>query len=804
MKKISYYLVSLLALAMTVIACTPKDDPTPVPPTGDGFKLNEVVAAAADAYSTWEDEREIPATFTVAGKSLSASDFFFAEATALVELSEGKSDDIKVTSYKAAASPDKDSYDATEIAVVNGPKDSKGVAEDIVTVAKTFLADAAAKGQWQNRVLVYRGEDALAFCTNRAVVTIMRALATYAETSKLEGKISTEYLSASNTMKAFAQEFVKYLPIWEATIADKLSADGDHCSANNSAWERVHFIPIPYDTDNDYHNEGKDQYDFAKYGNPQNIEVNGVTYTAANCWEIAIRGLMDMCTTDGQALLNGMDRNTPINYGDGLSLMSAPISKPSEACVWGKYPWYEKEGDGGFIKYNGEPVNEMGVDLLLKACSWHVVRSFIANSYNTPLGMIGNFQQFGTDPTKTLVTEGYEGLISPMREFLILARVYKYILDNNINKNVYTAIKDVKFDVDLYNQQLPINVKTKSLKFEATPEGPLTIELTANESWTAECDADWITLDKTSGGVGDATVSVTAQNNTVNEARTATITFAAGDYTKALAVTQLAYVAPVTGTLKEFAQGFVLALDEWNSHVCRVDADGKHNLATGWENAHFVPIEHPNAVDKDTYVGEGFEGNQYDENLFDHTFTVTVDDQTYTSAQAWDIAIRGLMDIVTVEGSAELEKFTDSRNHAMTFADAASLLEPMPTPTAGCAWGKYPWYEQDNQMTNNGQPVTEVGVDFMVKTCAWHLIRGFIKIPGVNASPLGMIGNYQEYGTDPAGTLVLDGYKGYIAPMREFLILARFYKYLLDNNITENVYTAVKDVKFDYDLYGIK
>ncbi|MBQ0093285.1 MAG: BACON domain-containing protein [Bacteroidales bacterium] len=800
MKKIFNYLVSFLAISLALVACK-KEEPTPDPtPVGGGFKINEVVAAASEAYSTWEDAREIPASFTVAGKTLSASDFFFVEATALVEISEGSQAEIAVVPYKAAASPDKDSYDATEIAVTNGPKDGKGVAEDIVTVAKTFLADAAAKGQWQNRVLVYRGDDALAFCTNRAIVTVMRALAAYAESAKLPATVSTEYLSASNTLKAFAQEFVKYLDIWDATIADKLSADGDHCSANNNAWERVHFIPIPYDTDNDYHNEGKDQYDFAKYGNPQNIEVNGETYTAANCWEIAIRGLMDMCTTDGQAFMNTMDRNTPINYGDGLSLMSAPISKPSETCIWGKYPWYEKEGDGGFIKYNEAPITEMNVDLLLKACSWHVTRSFIKNNFNDPLGMIGNFQQFGTSAS-TLNVEGYEGLISPMREFLIMARIYKYLLDNNINKNVYTAIKDVKFDVDLYNQELPVNVKTKSLKFEATPEGPLTIELTATENWTATCDAEWLSLDKTSGAAGDAKVTVTAQNNT-GEARTATITFAAGDYTKDVAVIQTEYIAPITGTLKEFAQEFVKALDEWNSHVGRVDADGAHNLATGWQNAHFVPIEHPNATGKDTYVGEGFEGNQYDETLFDHTFTVNVNGQVYTSAQAWDIAIRGLMDLVTAEGSAELENFTDSRNHAMTFADGASLLETMPTPTAGCAWGKYPWYEQDNQMTNNGQPVTEVGVDFMVKACSWHLIRAFIKIPGVNGSPLGMIGNYQEFGTNPDSQLVLDNYAGYIAPMREFLILARFYKYLLDNNITENVYTAVKDQKFDYDLYN--
>ena len=792
MRKIFNYLVSFLAISLAVVACKkekPSPDPTPV---GGGFKINEVVAAAADAYSTWEDAREIPTSFTVAGKTLSTADFFFVEATALVEISEGSTAEIAIVPYKAAATPDKDSYDATEIAVTNGPKDGKGVAEDIVTIAKTFLADAAAKGQWQNRALVYRGEDALAFCTNRAIVTVMRTLASYAESAKLPAKVSTEYLSASNTLKAFAQEFVKYLDIWESTVADKLSADGSHCTANNNAWERVHFIPIPYDTDNDYHNEGKDQYDFAKYGNPQNIEVNGVTYTAANCWEIAIRGLMDMCTTDGQAFMNTMDRNTPINYGDGLSLMSAPISKPSETCIWGMYPWYESANDGGFIKYNGETITEMNVELLLKACSWHVTRSFIKNSFNDPLAKIGNFQQFGTDPSKTLVAEGFEGLISPMREFLILARIYKHLLDNNINKNVYTAIKDVKFDTELYNQQLPIDVKTKALKFAADETEAQDVAYTATDSWTAEADADWVTIDPKSGKAGEGIIKVSVSAYTGAEDRTATITFKAGDYTKDVALTQTAYVAPITGTLKEFAQEFVKALDVWAATVGTVDADGTHNGPTAFTNVHLIPIENP-------APGYTNPGNQYDDALYPVKFTVTVDGQTYTSSQAWEIAQRGLLDLVTKEGSAELVNFNDSRNHAMTLSDGASLLEPMPAYTPGCKWGGNPWYEYDNIVTYNDAEIESVGVDFMVKVGAWHVVRSFIKTDC--NSPLGNIGNFQEFG-ESSSTLNLPGYKGYISPMREFLVLARFYKYLLDNNITEKVYTAVSNQKFDFDLYN--
>ena len=51
-----------------------------------------------------------------------------------------------------------------------------------------------------------------------------------------------------------------------------------------------------------------------------------------------------------------------------------------------------------------------------------------------------------------IILEGYEGLISPMRELILMMRVYKYLLDNNIDANVYSAIKDVKFDYDMYHQ----------------------------------------------------------------------------------------------------------------------------------------------------------------------------------------------------------------------------------------------------------------------------------------------------------------------------------------------------------------
>lgn len=786
MKKISCLLTAFIAVSLAFTGCKHEE---PVGPTGDAaFKVSTLVEAISDFYATWEDERTVPETFTVDSKTLTLPQFIYAEAATLEAIAEGKTSDIKVETPKPATNPDRDSYDQTEIAVTNGPKDGKGVAEDVVTIAKSILATVTEKGQIPNQTLVYRGNDAIAFSTNRATVTIARAIAGYAETGSLPAKVGVEYLSATNTLKAFAQEFVNtYLPIWENTVADKLSADSKHNEPNGTAWERVHFIPIPQD--NMWEGYGVGQYDFEKYGNPKNIEVNGETYTASQCWEIAIRGLMDMCTTDGQAFISTMARNTPINYGNGLSLMSSPISKPSEANQWGKYPWYEEDRQ---MKYNGELITECDIEFLLKCASWHVCRSFIANANNTPLGMIGNYQEFGTGDA-VLNLEGYEGLIAPTREFYIMLRIYKYILDNNINKNVYDAIKDVKFDYDYFHQVLPMTFDQKTLTFDATEPAAQDITFEATGAWTVESDSEWISVDKSGGNAGNCTVSVTVQDYTGAENRVGKVIFTCGDYTKEITITQKGYVAPTTGTLKAFAQEFVKALDVWNSTIGRVDSEGKHNGATGWQNVHLIPIDNPNA----TYVGAGYEGNQYDRNTFPTPFEITVEGTTYTAAQCWEIAQRGMIDLVTLEGSAELEKFNDSRNHAMTLGNGKTFGEPIPAYSAGCKWGANPWYEEDSQMTLNGELVTSVGVDFMVKVGAWHVVRSFIKTD-IN-SPLGTIGNFQQFGE---GYLELDGYVGLIAPMREFLILARFYKYLLDNNIDSNIYDAVKDVKFDYDLYN--
>ena len=69
-------------------------------------------------------------------------------------------------------------------------------------------------------------------------------------------------------------------------------------------------------------------------------------------------------------------------------------------------------------------------------------------------------------------------------------------------------------------------------------------EVTANNAWSADADADWVSLDPANGAGGEkaVVVKVTAEDNTA-EARTATVTVKSGNLTRTLKVAQAAAAA---------------------------------------------------------------------------------------------------------------------------------------------------------------------------------------------------------------------------------------------------------------------
>ena len=260
--------------------------------------------------------------------------------------------------------------------------------------------------------------------------------------------------------------------------------------------------------------------------------------------------------------------------------------------------------------------------------------------------------------------------------------------------------------------------------------------------------------------------------------------------------------AQSVATIRDFAEEFVKCIPIWKKTIGRVDADSKHNgTKTGWMNVHFIPIEEPvnpsiPASKTAAHNPYGTSGNQYDSKY--EVWSPNVCGTEYTTAEAWEIAVRSLLDLVTSEGDEGLAAMK-TRNQNFTLQDGVALSAEMPSATDGCTWGGTPWYEMNNLVTDNGATITEVGLEFIVKVTSIHLTRGLVKNTW-NTDPLGYIGNYQQFGTSTS-TIMLGNYSGLISAMREFYILARVYEYILDNNITENVYTALKDQQFDFDMY---
>lgn len=789
MKKICYLLMTFFAVASLFAGCNRSKENEPEKPdvkSAGVFAQAQLMDAFTSMYDTWQETTTLPATLKVGEKELTAPQYQYALCKLLSNLKNGSSDNIDVLSYKAADHPERDSYDKETIAVTNGPANAveSGATEDLADIARRMLAAMAEKGQVPNQTIFQRSE-AIAFSTNRAVVCMARAIAAYKSDGKLPAEVKTEYLSASATLKGFAQQFVTYLDVWQKTIGT-VSADGSHCSDNNSAWQNVHFIPIPYS--GGAYADGKDQYapEFKPY---HTIDVAGVQYDAAQCFIIAAKGFLDLVTKEGSAVKQ-TERNTLVHTLANGKGLSEAIPAADAWASWGSYPWYEKSDDPCAINFSSDiPCN---LAIMVRSVSWFLTRA-------EQLGHIGNFLTYDEDPANFMVEKPYKGNISPMRTLLILARFYKYLLDNKISDKVYDAMKDAKLDYDLYGVVMPdIELQTKEVSTKA--EGQTVDALfVAKEAWTATASDAWITVDPASGAAGSpVTIKITTAANT-GAAREGTVSIKGGNVVEPLVikVTQEAYVAPTGATLKDFATEFVKALDVWNANVGTVDACGIHCTDNGnaWESAHFIPIGEPAG---NPY---GTDGNQYDPKYT--VWKLNIKGVEYTSAQAWEIAIRGLLNMTTSEGEAGLPQM-DDRNKPFTFADKAGMDAPMPSASADCKWGALPWYEGDNNgghlVTYNGADIKEVGLDFIIKCGAWHVVRGLIKTPG-NQNPLGKIGNYQEFGTS-SSTLILEGYEGQISPMRELLILARIYKSLLDNNVENKVFTYLKDKKFDFDLYN--
>ena len=736
--------MSVMALSVLFTGCEKPIEEDPDQPQGGAkvvgtFKQADIVAAAAGLYEAWlEDSDNVPAAMTVGSTELTQPQYIYAVAKTIVDIQAKSTADVDVLSYKMADHPERDSYDQLEIAVFNGPKNGDET-EDLGNIAARMIAAMADKGQVPNQTVFTRNGTNIAFSTNRATISMLRALSEYAPSGKMPEKVSTDYLSTSATIKGFATQFVKYLEVWENSVAEVLSADGSRNSGNGKPWENVHFIPIPY-TGSAVNSDGTEQFDhkWQPYYEP---EVAGVTYTAAQCWGIALKSLIDLCSVEGSTVWE-VERTPAVpahTLGNGKS-MNAPIPMLEEWFIWGQHPWYENENDGGPVKYNEQPINEVDIAFMMRVMPWHLTRS-------SQLGAIGNFQQFGTSKESTLVYDGYLGLICPMREFLITARIFKYILDNDITSNVYDAIKDVKFSFDLYGSEKPdIALDTDKMNFTYEGGEQKMVVTTKDQTWTATVEGEGFTVSPMEGAAGAETeVTVTAAANT-GGSRVGTVTFTtATGKSKSVALQQGA--APTSATIREFATEYVKIIDIWKKNVGTVNTTtglGAQGDNLDVENAHYVPEE----------------------------TTFTVGETVFNLADAVELASRSYLLLRGYDGH---NTTVYGRNLPIPTTDVAYTMDSNIPETHSYTWGSYPYAEQ----TNGGwfRMVTDEGEFELVKT---DLLDDYshrhTNFPGSG----GAISNFCSYADN-----YLPGYVGTCCSKRIMMAYAHFFKYMLDNNLSD-------------------
>lgn len=149
---------------------------------------------------------------------------------------------------------------------------------------------------------------------------------------------------------------------------------------------------------------------------------------------------------------------------------------------------------------------------------------------------------------------------------------------------------------------------------------------------------------------------------------------------------------------------------------------------------------------------------------------VTVNSNSYNKAQTYDIALQAMYLLL------------DGKNNLST---------AMPEPSSVAKWSEDPYLENPEFTTST------VSLNFLKNYASRQ--QNYLKTNKVWAN----FCSYGTGGTTTSGTPAVSGFKGNCSLERSFLIMARFFKYILDKKITSNFATTLASVTFDSDLYGV-
>ena len=360
------------------------------PAVAGRFTRSSLLEALSGAYSEWTANGALPATVTVEGTALEKVQYFHAAIRVLLNAKAGDESDIEVLTYLMPDNPSRDTYDKESIALFDGPANGSDT-EDLANIAQRFLDYAATmnqgNGTFSNYVSYGRPE---AGADAYVEFSLNRALVCFVR-----------------AIAAFQQDgswpesvSTEYLTAASATLRDFAgqfigiltvwqNTTGDIQVTDGDKFEDVHYVPAD-----------------------QKITVNGIEYGKSAMYEIAIRGLKQLAE-EGATL----DATLP-----------AVTDYP-----WAANPYNEGQGNGGPLTPE-EATLAFLLNYAGRQLSWAASNQVWSNFCGYTGGQVA----------------GYGGVCCLERNLLTMARFYKYLLDNNISRDIATACAETIFDATLY------------------------------------------------------------------------------------------------------------------------------------------------------------------------------------------------------------------------------------------------------------------------------------------------------------------------------------------------------------------
>lgn len=746
-------MLPILATAMLFTGCKDKNGLEPEEPAKSvgTFTQAALVEAIADMYAEWESTTTIPEQLTVSGTALTTPQYQYAMAKLLVSIRDGNTADIEVLSYKAAEHPERDSYDADEIAVFNGPE-NEGNTEDLGNVADRMMAAMAENGTVPNQTIFYRSGEALAFSTNRATVCFARAIAAYAADGAMPESVSADYTSPAPTIEAFATEYVKILDIWEQTVGTCNYVTGIGATTDPTYEEfdkeNAHYVPLE-----------------------TTITVGNNTYGTEEMFEIALRSYLLLRGYDGTSITAGNGTFEPL---DGYTMAST--IPQTNSYNWGDAPFNEAgtttpgggtTGNGGELRM-GNAATADGIELV----KTDILDNFAQRAVNYPWNndmLIPNMCGYAAGQLA-----GYYGCFCAQRGLLTFAHFFKYMLENGLS-DAKGISADQTFTTVLFYEpvltQASLRLDAASLNYSAAGETKTVNVISTEAQWTATCSESWVIIEPATGGVSTegTPVTIKVEANT-SVARNATVVFTDGTTTVNVEITQES--APLAYTIKEFATAYVTVLDVWEKTVGTVNyVEGPGEVTEGdnvgfnVENAHYIPLE----------------------------TTITVGETTINSADMLEIALRSYLLLRGYDGNS-----TTAGNGTFETVEPATMSDAIPV-THQYIWGDAPYNESGSTAAGNvivgnggglrmGDPNTADGEELVKMDILDNFAQRSANYPITRGS---VISNMCGYA---AGQV--DGYYGCFSAHRAIVTYAYFFKYMLDNNL-EDLSTVSEDQTFE-------